>query len=361
MSSYVSLEPDFSTIVQEDVILPYRSQPYKKFYFSDPMLKGYEVTVIAHSIIKGKKLKGKDGEKLATVIVRSPRSILPEVNTHRVFGRNSASSRARSVEVTIGDVMLDPHIPLFTKNKRGMSGVFLSAEDRERAIEEWLVARDAAVNAELRLLMGDMLEKGVDYSKDYQKVIERYYSEVYKSETPDERAISVHKQDANRLIEPFMWHEAIITSSYWDNFFDLRTDLSAAQPAIVATALLIQEALKEVEPEETWLHLPFIAPELKPESFTSFDEIRELLMISATECAQISYRDKSSARVSTATAALGERLLAMKHFSPFEHIAIATETYLASKDKTLPRKKKHIRSNLDKRWVQLRKILMAKK
>lgn len=353
--TYSPLLPDFNSVVKEEVVLPYRTEPYLKFSFSDPMLEGYEVTIIADSTT-GESV-GLDGERLLTIVARFPRCILSEVNTHRVFGRNSASSRARSVKATIGDVMNHPYIPLFTKNQKGMSGVFLNEEDRERAIQKWLSARNAAVNSELHLLLGDMLSDNGDYAKDYENVLDDYYANVYEAENPDPRAISVHKQDANRIIEPFMWHEAIITSSYWDNFLELRADLASAQPAIVAMAILVREALANSVPEDTWLHLPFIAPEDKPSVFTNFENIRDVLLRSATECAQISYKDKSRAVKATATTALGERLLALKHLSPFEHIAFSRDSYFDNADVSLPRDEAYLLSNLDPRWVQLRKVL----
>ena len=116
------LEPDFTSIKTEHVTLPYRSEPYLRFSYTDPMLSQYEVTVIADSKPEHLKDKEDEGNRIFTIIARFPRCILSEVNTHRQFSRNSASSRARSVKVTIGDVMNDPYIPLFTYNKKGMSG-----------------------------------------------------------------------------------------------------------------------------------------------------------------------------------------------------------------------------------------------
>ena len=355
--TYTPLVPDFDSVVVEEVVLPYRSEPYLKFSFSDPLLAGYEVTVIEDSIAGAEKKT--EGNRLLTAISRFPRCVLAEVNTHRVFGRNSASSRARSVKSTIGDVMNQPYIPLFTKNQKGMSGLFLNAEDYSRAKQRWIDARDAAVDAELRLLMGEMISDEGNVAYKYAELLDEYYESVYNSETPDKLAISVHKQDANRIIEPFMWHEAIITSSYWDNFLELRTDLATAQPAIVAMAILFREALSVSVPSETWLHLPFIAPEDRPDSFDKFADVRSVMMRSSTECAQISYQDKSRMARATATSAAGENLLALKHLSPFEHIAIARETYLASSDGTLPKHDGALVSNLDSTWVQLRKILSS--
>lgn len=367
----IPLEPDFDSVVIEQVELPYRSEPYIRATFSDPMLKGYEVTVIADSIASDEGITdlysklpdelGLDPARLTTISARFPRTVLAEVNTHRVFSRNSASSRARSVKATIGDVMSNPYIPLFTANQKGMGGQYVTADVRERATTAWLEARDSAVVRELHMLLGGLMPDGPvsEIAARYEELIDLYYDKVYNAENPDPVALSIHKQNANRLIEPFVWHEAIITSSYWDNFLDLRNH-DEAQPEIHAMAKLVDAALRASAPEKTWLHLPFIAPEDKPEfsSLMTFDGIRDVLMRSATECAQISYRDKSRAVKANATTALGERLFTSKHFSPFEHVAFARHPFNALTDYELDIETDSFRSNLDEVWIQLRPALL---
>ena len=49
---------------------------------------GIEVKCLSRSICK------ETGAEITTHFVRMPRIILPEVNTHRIFSRNVASSRA---------------------------------------------------------------------------------------------------------------------------------------------------------------------------------------------------------------------------------------------------------------------------
>ena len=34
--------------------------------------------------------------------------------------------------------------------------------------------------------------------------------------------LGLHKQLVNRLIEPFLWHTVVVTSTEWDNFFEQR-------------------------------------------------------------------------------------------------------------------------------------------
>lgn len=353
------LNPNFDSVITTKVTLPYREKPYLQFTFDDPMLSGYEVTVIEDSVPEYFDLGEKDfnfsTERLFTIIARFPRPILSEINTHRVFSRNSASSRARSIKSTISHVMNDPYIPLFTTNQKGMSGKFVSKKTRKLAINQYLKARDSAVTHELALLLGDYLntdkESHSSIASRWKELVDLYYEEVYNNEIENSKALSVHKQNVNRLIENYSWHEAIITSSYWENFLELRNH-EAAQPEIHALAKLIDVALKTSAPKKQELHLPFV--EYSIEENNNFLNMFDILMLSATECAQISYRDKSRSEKSTATTKLGERLLEMKHFSPFEHIAFSKEFF--DNMNSTPNKKS-FNSNLDNSWVQLRTIL----
>jgi len=63
----------------------------------------YAAKIIADSIASG--------VRLTTMEVCFPRFILAEFNTHRVFSRNSASSRAIPVERRIAQVRENPFVP----------------------------------------------------------------------------------------------------------------------------------------------------------------------------------------------------------------------------------------------------------
>lgn len=67
-------------------------------------------TTVAHSV-------NPDGIEIATLLLTFPRIILSEFNTHRVFSRNSSSSRAIPYKKTVKSVKEDPFIPIacFTK------------------------------------------------------------------------------------------------------------------------------------------------------------------------------------------------------------------------------------------------------
>lgn len=367
------LVPDFtgSHRTDTDYKMPGTVYPKVSSDFTDPMLSGYRAIVLNDSVTPSTDVADYDWaesinsddskakSRLTTLLTRFPRCILSEVNTHRVFSRNSASSRARSMKTTITEVMEDPYIPLFTKNMRGMSGDYLNEWEREQAVDEWLEARDAAVISVLNLLLKGSGKELNDFQK--KNIRENFaehvdtYNELYRKK--DESILSPHKQNVNRLLEPFMWHEAIISSTEWKNFFELR-DHDAAQPEIRAIAVLMREAIKASVPQRSWLHIPF-----KDEQYELFDasngtrysaidlieNSRYLLMSSAGDCARVSYKSKIETG-SVDSARLGEILLEEGHMSPFEHIAFPRDAFEGnSADDTV--------DNYNDNWVQLRTLL----
>lgn len=146
--------------------------------------------IIAHS-------KNEFGDELVTFVGIIPRIMLAELNTHRAFSRNSSSSRAIPFEKMIKSVEENPFIPIaWQKDHKGMQGTeYLTDElSIQFATSTWLNARDSAVR----------------------------WAESLNS--PSNSYESVTKQLCNRLLEPFMWHTVIITTSNQglENFFALR-------------------------------------------------------------------------------------------------------------------------------------------
>ena len=72
-----------------------------------------------------------------------------------------------------------------------------------------------------------------------------------------------HKQNPNRLLEPFAWIDTLITSTEWDNFLWLR-DHHAAEPHLQDLARLVKQAMDKayihVLDEGEW-HMPYISAE----------------------------------------------------------------------------------------------------
>ena len=150
------------------------------------------------------------GERITTMKLVFPRIILAEFNTHRMFNRNSASSRAIPLHKMVKAVEENPFIPIaWQKEHTGMQGddYIIDEKDLRRIKEDWLEARDNAVYSATQLNNGFNIK---DEEGNY--VITR----------PDLRVNRVTKQLCNRLLEPFMYHTVLVTATEWENFFELR-------------------------------------------------------------------------------------------------------------------------------------------
>ncbi len=225
------------------------------------------------------------GVRLTTMEVTFPRFVLSEFNTHRVFSRNSASSRAIPTTKLLERVMNEPVLPLeWGKNKAGMSASDVLVDDEaESGRRVWLSARDAAVVEAKKLL-----------------------------------DLHVHKQVLNRILEPFLWHTVIVTSTEWTNFFELRCS-AAAQPEIREAAMQMRAALENSTPQRIangqW-HLPLIQDDER-----EAQSAEDLCRISAARCARVSYLTHDGSRDIAKDIELHDRLKIERHLSPFEHVA----------------------------------------
>ena len=268
----------------------------------------YASKILADSVSPG-------GDRVTTFEITFPRMVLPEFNTHRVFSRNSASSRAIPVIKQLRFVLEDPFVPSkFGENQPGMQASRnLSGAKEEAARQQWLTARDDAVDNVISLLTSREFgpaDGGV------QARFEALAVALENKETSDEW-LNVHKQLTNRLLEPFMWHTVIVTATEWDNFWHLRTHADA-QPEIREIACRMKEQLESAVPtaraEDEW-HLPLT------DDLGSEVPIEKALRISVGRCARVSYLTHSGVRDHDADVTLHDRLLESGHLSPFEHQA----------------------------------------
>ena len=229
-----------------------------------------------------------DGVRLTTLEVTFPRFVLAEFNTHRQFSRNSASSRAVPTAKLIERVESDPVLPLqWGRNKAGMAASdVLDQAEADSARSAWLQARDDAVRHARKLL-----------------------------------DLRVHKQELNRLLEPFLWHTVIVTATEWTNFFELRCAPNA-QPEIREAANRMRDAIAESSPHNVdpgqW-HTPLLQSD---ESGLAL-EVRK--QISAARCARVSYLTHEGTREIERDLELYERLQSDRHLSPFEHVATPSD------------------------------------
>lgn len=200
-----------------------------------------------------------------------------------MFSRNSASSRAIPPEKQIQKVLDDPFIPVFGSRVAGMGEGVLDEQLQEKARAHWLSARNFAVENAKAL-----------------------------------NTLGVDKSRINRLLEPFMWHTAIITATEWSNFFALR-DNPAAQGEFKELAHMMRELMDvtipiELEPGQ-W-HLPLV----------TIDELGGLEVettkkLSVSRCARVSYDKQHEEESIEKSLERYDRLVSSGHLSPLEHAA----------------------------------------
>ncbi len=247
------------------------------------------------------------GKRLTTVEARIWRGILAEVNTHRDKSRNSASSRAIPIGKQISRCLSEPFVPdAFTANQKGMQGG-ATIEQNAEAQRLWLVGRDAAVE----------VARGLD-------------------------DLGVHKQYANRVMEPYQYHTIIMSGTNWANMFAQRCHPDA-QPEFQEVAWLIYEAMKASTPqllgEGEW-HLPYISEEDRVEALKLSRRrsiticVSEILIrVSVARCARVSYLTHDGKRSLEADLEMWDKLMSggfNGHWSPFEHVARAMTEALRS-------------------------------
>lgn len=227
-----------------------------------------------------------NGDRLTTFEVKFHRFILPEILTHRVFSRNTSSSRAIPTKKLLEKVKEEEVAPLhWGANQKGMQA-FEEVEDPTQAFHAWDRARECAIHyAEQLMLSG------------------------------------IHKQVVNRLLEPFSSVTMLITATEYKNFFTQRCHPDA-QPEIQALAIAMMEACQASDPKqldwEDW-HIPF-SEDLDKEPLC------RKLEIATGRCARVSYLNHDGTRDFDKDMVLHDRLLEAQppHLSPFEHCAKAT-------------------------------------
>lgn len=238
-----------------------------------------DALVIADSI-------SKEGYRIITQEVTLPRPILAELNTHRMIVKSAASSRAIPVAKRIEMVRNEMFMPAkFGLNEPGMQASNILEDAAQKAAEE--VWRDAALAA------ADYADELVD--------------------------LGVHKQHANRLLEPFVYVKAVVTYTESENLYALR-DHPDAQPEFLLLARAMRAAETNSTPktldDDQW-HIPYLTTD--EDSLDLMTRLR----ISAARCARISYRTHDGKIPDTEKdLALSASLLSSGHMSPFDHQAI---------------------------------------
>ena len=283
-----------------------------------------------------------EGVRITTLELDYPRMIHSEFLTHRVFSRNSASSRAIPIKTMLDTITFNPARPVhWGKNQAGMQAKEeLEQPQKINAQATWQSAMISAVK----------------------------YSESMHN-------IGVHKQIANRITEPFQHMKVVVTSTEWNNWDWLRNHPDA-QPEIKVLAEKTIEARANSKPQKLkhgeW-HVPYVKTYRDTHTGILYylDEkdkyisAHEAIMISASCCAQTSYRKSDTSLEKAET--IYKRLIESEpcHASPVEHQASVMDfSYaLAGDSNTWPVGITHIDrdgifwSGNFRGWVQYRQLV----
>lgn len=300
----------------------------------------YSCKILADSITKR-------GHRLTSFEIILPRPVLAEYNTHCMLARNSASSRAIPVITMIRNLLKDTFVPKqFGINQPGMQSVyFLEGSFDLEARRIWKRGRDRALLTAVEFLLGEVRADeffGVAPDFDDAKTRELLFSELDKYETSlkvlnsalpslsevdaeaslrlfsKEQYLNVHKQIANRVIEPYLWHTVVTTATDWSNFFALRNHADA-QPEIRTIAAMMQEAYESSEPKllqaGEW-HLPLIQPD---EGQLVEGDPLFWPRISSARMGRVSYLTHAGVRDLAVDTGMFAKLAGSGHMSPMEH------------------------------------------
>lgn len=246
-----------------------------------PNQRNIEVKIIADSI-------NPKGQRITSALWTYPRFVHSEVMTHRAFSRNAASSRAIPITKVMQAVNEHPALPeWWGSNKAGMqAGDELDETDKSVALSEWLAARDEAIVTAQTL-----------------------------------SNLGLHKQIANRVLEPWFHITVLVTATDWDNFFALRAH-PAAQPEFQVLAYRMLDAMvnKSTPKQIGWCdwHIPF-------DPGADYN-LQDRLTVSVAKAARTSYVAFNADKSLEEQQALFRSMRENGHWSPFEHQARANAT-----------------------------------
>lgn len=235
------------------------------------------------------------GSRLTTFELTYPRMIHAEFMTHRCFSRNAASSRAIPITKMLEAVNKNPAMPVYWgANKSGM-----------QAAEQ---------------LTGTALDDARDTW--------RLSAAVARQSCRQLDEVGLHKQIANRVLEPFGHITVIATAedAGLRNFFGLRAHADA-QPEFQVLAYMMLRLWLETPAEELeygeW-HMPY---GIMSEEDRALD-IDTRVKVATGRIARVSYLTHDGHRDPDKDIELHDRLLASGHMSPFEHCAKVVDHHI---------------------------------
>jgi thymidylate synthase ThyX len=223
-----------------------------------------------------------------------PRFIHSELMTYCTLARNSASSRAIPIKKMIEAIQANPAMPVsWGKNQKGMvAEELLSPADQQRAALAWVRGSFRAIETAEELM-----------------------------------EIGVHKQIANRPLEPFMHMQTVLTGTdiALANLYHQRT-AGDAQPEFQALAEAMLAAQNASRPEELYPHYPNHPMWHLP--YVSRAEALQLgvwdaIIVSVARCARASYTNQGKVYTLAEDQERFADLCGRGHWSPLEHVAEA--------------------------------------
>jgi hypothetical protein len=228
---------------------------------------------------------GMVGKGLVTVRVTVPLFVWTEVLTHRRFARNAASARAMRDPTTLGYY----HPTTFYYGASGMKrGKEVTAPHLVSALHlKW-----GAAHRQIQAIWADMVVLGEE--------------------------VRLAKEQGNRLLPTTRMVRGIITGTEaaWQAFLALR-DHPTADTAMIHLAKQLRHAFHTAPWRVDMVHKPYAqyaSVALAVASLARVSYARDAARIAATDVSDLT--------------ALYAKLRENKHYSPFEHVAIWTESVL---------------------------------
>jgi hypothetical protein len=143
-----------------------------------------------------------------------------------MFSKNSASSRAIPFEKMLKSVMENPFIPIaFQEDHKGMQGTVYLDNQRRFTFDDFKDSLNELFKNEWSVETLNLFTDMVDKFGEPALTLNEWWLKMRDMAVQSAVMLSlfdVTKQLCNRILEPFMYHTVLVTSTEWENFFYLR-------------------------------------------------------------------------------------------------------------------------------------------
>ena len=276
-----------------------------------------------------------NGVRLTTFELTYPRFIHSELMTHRVFSRNAASSRAVPTKKKIERIRQDMAMPVeWGVNQKGMQAAGpLPPEEAALAERLWREAGAQALEHAEYMIGVRCHQCGWVFAEaDRGK-------ETFTCSCSETVKLDLHKQVANRIIEPWDHITVVLSTTKLANHRKLRTEIDKQtgrplpDPTYFELATKMHAAADASTPYKVLLHdwhLPYVYRDTLIDGVTIRDmsdedadaingDLSVAKKVSVGRCARVSYLRQGQGDIEE-NIKLHDRLL-VGHWAPFEHVA----------------------------------------